>query len=51
MPDNDQVVLIEEREDPEYITSNLYPDFVDAFTPFQMLEINFWNSINLFDYL
>jgi hypothetical protein len=32
MPDNDQAVLIEERKDPEDITSYLYPDFVGPFT-------------------
>lgn len=51
MPDNDQAVLIEEREDPENITSYLYPDFVYPFTPFQMLEIDFWNPIYFFDHL
>ena len=50
MSDNDQAVLIEESKDPEDITANLYPDFVNPFTPFQMLEIDFWNSINFFDH-
>ena len=51
MPYNDQAVLIKEREYPEDITSNLYPDFVNPFTPFQMLEIDFRNPVNFFNHL
>ena len=48
MPDYHKVVLVKKAEDAINVATHLNSDFIKSLCVLQMLEIDFWNSVQRF---